>query len=92
MTVIFWKIQCDAFNALAGKTSLDLAVEKYAKTGDARDLKMVQTLIEGRKRLAPNQRTPLDVVVNRVVETGNPKDFKMLQALVNGRRQKLLGL
>lgn len=85
MAVVFWKEQHNYFNSLVGKSTFDLAVEKYARSGDARDLQNVQQLLATRPAKSPCQITPFDIVVNRVAATGNTRDLRMLRALVKAK-------
>lgn len=85
MAVIFWKIYHEAFNAIVGKTSLDIAAEKYAASGTPEDLAHLRQLLSTRRPLSACEMRPLDIVVNRVAETGCTKDLRMLRALVKAK-------
>jgi hypothetical protein len=85
MTVIFWKINCAAFNALAARTSLDVAVEKYAASGSVEDLLVVQKLVATRPEKPACQKTPFDIVIERVAQGGSERDMQMLRALMKSR-------
>ncbi|MEZ0259633.1 MAG: hypothetical protein ACAH80_01400 [Alphaproteobacteria bacterium] len=89
MTVIFWKINCAAFNALAARTSLDVAVERYAASGSVEDLLVVQKLVAARPEKAPFLKTPFDVVIERVAQGGCDRDVQMLRALMKSRNKSL---
>jgi hypothetical protein len=69
-----------------GKTSLDLAVERYAETGSELDLMQVQYLLSLRRPMNANEKKPRDIVLERVAATGNDHDFRMLKALVRKPR------
>ena len=86
MAVVFWKMHHEEFNALVGKTTLDLAAEKYAESGAAEDLQHLRHLLSARRPLSASEIRPLDIVVNRVAETGCTKDLRMLRALVKAKR------
>ncbi len=89
MAVVFWKMHHEAFNALACKTSLNLAAEKYAETNAVEDLEKLQRIVASRQQhLSPCQLTPLDIVVARAAETGCSRDLKMLQTLVKSRSHR----
>lgn len=83
---VFWKIHRAHFNSYASKTTLDLAVERYAETGSPVDLERLQFLLASRRPMNANEMKPIDIVVNRVAATGNTHDFRMLQALVKCKR------
>jgi len=89
VTVIFWKINCAAFNALAASTSLDVAVEKYAASGSVEDLLVVQKLVAARPEKPACQKTPFDIVIERVAQTGCERDIQMLRALVKNRAKPM---
>lgn len=88
MAVVFWKTHHREFNGLVGKTTLDLAIEKYAATGSPVDLEKLQLLLAVRRKLQPSEMKPRDVVVERVAADGNAHDFRMLQALVKAKAKR----
>lgn len=87
MGVVIWKKQAAYFGTLVGKTSLDLAVEDYARSGSPEDLEKLQKLSALRRQQGPSEMTPRDIVLNRVIETGGClRELTMLRALVKSKR------
>ena len=87
MGVVIWKKQAAYFGTLVGKTSLDIAVENYARSGSPQDLEKLEALSALRRQQGPCEMTPRDIVLNRVIETGGSlRDLTMLRALVKSRR------
>ena len=88
MGVVIWKKQKSYFGSLVGKTSFDIAVENYARTGSAEDFERLQAQAAVRPMPAPSDLTPRDIVLKRVFETnGCLRELTMLRALVRPRTQ-----
>jgi hypothetical protein len=86
MGVVIWKKQNAYFGTLVGKTSLDIAVENYARSGSPEDLERLKAQAALRPRQGPSEMTPRDIVLNRVIETGGClRELTMLRALVKSK-------
>ncbi|TAL37728.1 MAG: hypothetical protein EPN97_04845 [Alphaproteobacteria bacterium] len=87
MGVVIWKKQHAYFGTLVGKTSLDIAVENYACSGERHDFDRLVAQAALRRQKEPSEMTPRDIVVRRVIETGGcMRELAMLRALVRAKR------
>lgn len=87
MGVVIWKKQHTYFGTLVGKTSLDIAVENYARSGSPEDLEKLEAQAALRRQQGASEMTPRDIVLKRVIETnGCLRELTMLRALVKSKR------
>lgn len=87
MGVVIWKKQNAYFGSLVGKTSLDIAVENYALSGERQDFEKLMARAALCRQKEPSAMTPRDIVVKRVIETnGCMRELAMLRALVRAKR------